>query len=299
MTLLIADRRSLLNIPQHVLYYKQNPPDNPSTVDDGDDKSDQTDSLDPGNTTLSTIASATSTEHMRIVKEIIPDFAIIRMRSRLRNPARGRVWENLKIKSVGVPILVEVKPAASRSLTGLPSLESTAIELARGQTQAMRQAAYLFRMNERQDSVILMACSGIYWTCRIARRDSVMHMAPMDPDVDVEGDMDNEDSDEDEGEMDEEDEENEDEGEEEDDDAYSDLRDDDDDDDDIDELDIMHLPEGELAWLELVQRDEDNLALPQEDWTLALIHNTSASNQHFYMIHYRLDLVLAGNHTMG
>jgi hypothetical protein len=231
-----------------------------------------------GNTTLSTIASATSTEHMRIVKEIIPDFAIIRMRSRLRNPARGRVWENLKIKSVGVPILVEVKPAASRSLTGLPSLESTAIELARGQTQAMRQAAYLFRMNERQDSVILMACSGIYWTCRIVRRDSVMHMAPMDPDADVEGNMDNEDSDEeDEGEEDNED----------------------DDDDDIDELDIMHLPEGELALLELVQEDEDNLALPEEDWTLALILNTPASNQHFYMIHHRLDLVLAGNYTIG
>ena len=46
--------------------------------------------------------------------------------------------------------------------------------------EAMLQAAYLFRMIAVQQSIMLMACTGHWWSCRIVTRDQVQHLEVKD-----------------------------------------------------------------------------------------------------------------------
>jgi hypothetical protein len=289
---LTSDSRYLIVIPQHLLYYVP-------TGDSDEESSNDDDAL--ANTTLSTIASGASTRAEKSAEEILPDFAIIRVKFRFRDAALRRTWRNVKIQYAGVPLLAEIKRAGSRSLVGQEFLKSTILELRRAQNDLFRQAAYLFTMHPRQHYVVLVACSGIYWTCRIADRQTVLERVAPKPSDDFEPDGDENDgnieSDEEFGE----------EG----DDAGEELFD-----DDLDELDLIGRHGGpeegsvkrtqserhsSTSESESESAEEDYmepvvaeaaLALPSRTWSRLLCLDTAASNQKMFLIHARLQTVV-------
>ena len=212
---------------------------------------------------------------------------------------------------------MEVKRASSRSLQGVEYLRSTThahwsiayllperilhrsteVEIERAANDLFRQAAYLFSMHERQHDIVLIACSGVYWACMFADRNTVVDRVvgkPVDdfqPELDNSNDLDQVSSD-DEGDLGE------------------DLG-------DVlleDELDLMDQPEDPMAhvvhvndeisdahnssisedYLEPVVPDAD-LAVPENRWTKLLRLDSRASNQHMFLIHSRLRDVVSDN----
>ena len=301
---LTSDSRFLIVIPQHLLYYvpTEDSEDSASNSEEGDSGID-----DLANTTFSTIDSIPSTKPESSAEEILPDFAIIRVKCRFRNYVLSPTYLNLKIRYAGVPILAEVKRASSRSLQGVEYLRSTEVEIQRAANDLFRQAAYLFSMHGRQHDVVLIACSGVYWACMFADRNTVMDRVvgkPVDdfqPELDNSNDLDQVSSD-DEGDMGE--------------DLGDVLLE-----EDIDELDLMDQPEDPMAhvvhandeisdvhnsssaseedYLEPVVPDAD-LAVPENRWTKLLHLDSKASNQHMFLIHSRLrDVVRDNTGRMG
>jgi hypothetical protein len=102
----------------------------------------------------------------------------------------------VKIQYAGVPLLAEIKRAGSRSLDGFEFYQSTMIEVLRARCDLFRQAAYLFAMHPRQQSVVLAACSSVYWSCMVASKQDVMERVALRPDDDFEPDDDDTRSDE-------------------------------------------------------------------------------------------------------
>ena len=299
LTDLTSDSRFLIVIPQHLLYYvpTENSEDSASISEVEDSSID-----DLANATFSTIDSIPSTRPESSAVEILPDFAIIRVKCRFRNYVLRPTYLNLKIRYAGVPILAEVKRAGSRSLHGVEFLRSTEVEIERAANDLFRQAAYLFTMHERQHYVVLMACSGVYWACMFADRNTVMDRVVGKPVDDFQPELDNSN---DLGQVSSDDE----------DDMGEDLGDvllE----EDIDELDIMDQPDDPTAnmvnandeksdahssssvseedYLEPVVPDAD-LAVPENRWTKLLRLDSRASNQHMLLIHSRLGDVVGDN----
>lgn len=278
---LTTDSRTLLLIPQHILYY------NPEDFEEDDNENQH-----PGDTTVSTIDSIASTTPDNSTKQVIPDFAIIHIKYCLRNPAEPRTSRNVKVQHIGVPALAEGKRMGSRSsTTAIGLLQSTELEINLARTDLLKQAAYLFRMHSKQESVVLIAFSGRFWSCRVVRREDVIHLAGIKVDSEFEPtDLDAEDA---------EDEDDDNEGR---DDSQFDIELVD---DDFDELNTTHgSPESEhqasqspastADYLEPVVPDA-NLMLPTTEWTRLLALETSASNQQFYLIHAHLQDVIQDN----
>lgn len=283
---LTSDSRFLIVIPQHLLYYV--PTEDSSDSDEGDSNVE-----DLADTSISTIDSRPSTKPERSAKEILPDFAIIRVICRFRNYVLRPTYLNLKIRYAGVPILVEVKRGGSRSLDGVDFLRSTSVEVERAMDDLYRQAAYMFTMHQRQKYVVLVACSGIYWSCTLIDRDNIMDRVAQQPTDDFQPDVDDLS-----GQIDSDDEN--DEGK----DCGDVLLE-----DDIDELDLIGQSEGPAAQeanpedesaearssspiseedlLEPVVTETD-LVLPLNTWTGLLCLDTQASNQKMFLIHTRL-----------
>jgi hypothetical protein len=134
---------------QHLLYY----------VDPPEPQSDVSDEDEPNHEANTSIPSVASTTPLSSAKEIIPDFAIIRILFRWLNADGEKIWRNVKIQRAGVPLLTEIKRAGSRSAT---TLKIALLHLIVAQAEAVRQAAYLFRMIPDQQSVVLLACTG-HW----------------------------------------------------------------------------------------------------------------------------------------
>jgi hypothetical protein len=266
---LTSDRLRLLTIPQHLLYYVE-PPEPNSDVSDEDEPNHEADTSNP---------SVTSTIPLSSAKEIIPDFAIIRILFRWLNADGEKIWRNVKIQRAGVPLLAEIKRAGSRSAT---TLKFALWHLVVAQAEALLQAAYLFRMIPDQQSVILLACTGHWWSCRIVSRDQVRHYGNIGGDDDFFAEQDE--------------------------DMEIDLDDDEMDcaiGDELSDDDLSRLvedPEGLLkpdrfsdennaGLLEPVV-DEANLAIPSSKWTGAMRLEGRASNQMLFLIHHRLGQVL-------
>lgn len=179
---------------------------------------------------------------------------------------------------------MEIKRAGSRSAT---SLEETLVYMAIAQNEAMLQAAYLFRMIPVQQSVMLMACTGRWWSCRIVTKDDVKHLEnkieadfipeEQDEDSDDELDLDN----------------NKDDG------IGNGLTD-----NDLNQLEIEAEPavpaqDGGVEHLEPIVA-EAHLELPTSEWTNAMLLGTRPSNQKLFLIHRRLEEVLDDDtRTMG
>jgi hypothetical protein len=107
----------------------------------------------------------------RATVTLIPDFAISRLHCRLRPEVPVNEWLAIKIRFEGVPILIENKRAASRRLQGLSYLVATESYVNLARDHAMQQAAVLFQMRPQQQSLILIAASGFYWSCRVVFSD--------------------------------------------------------------------------------------------------------------------------------
>ena len=204
-------------------------------------------------------------------------------------------WENAKIQHAGVPLLVEVKPAGRWSLMKILFLKSTVIYMKLSQDDLFQQAAYLFTMHPRQQYVMLAACSGVYWSCRIVNRQMVMdrvvpmaedEFAPDADEDDDEAESDEELSDDDEG-------------------TEEELFE-----DDPNAFDLVNEPDGfeeaqdqsslsqsegdeetEDMYLEPIIAEE-NLAIPEDTWTKSLHLDSRASNQKMFLIHSHLQTVV-------
>ena len=180
---------------------------------------------------------------------------------------------------------MEIKRAGSR-LAG--TIEETLVHMTIAQNEAMLQAAYLFRMIPVQQSIMLMACTGRWWSCRIVARDEVDHLKAKD---EKEADF-SPDEDEHDGDSDDEMDEGNNDG------IGNELTDD----------DLNQLEEVESAQdggrdadehLEPIV-DEARLELPISGWTNAMRLETCASNQKLFLIHRRLKQVLNNDTcTMG
>jgi hypothetical protein len=135
----------------------------------------------------------------------------------------------------------------------------------------LRQAAYLFHNYPRQESVVLIACSGLWWSCRVIHKG---HRDLPDPSTIIPADPDDE---EDESDVEED---SLDDGEEEGDSSE-------------DELDVIDVPED-------VAFGESEEALPVKAFSKILQLGTTASDQRFGLIHQRLEAVLdSRNGKMG
>jgi hypothetical protein len=139
-----------------------------------DDEKDVNSNHALANTTIESLESTTSTKPEHSAEEIVPDFAIIRIKYGVRNMELKKTWDNVKIRHAGIPLLAENKRSGKRSLPNVLFLKSTTTFISRAQRDLFRQAAYLFTMHPRQQSVVLVACSGIYWSCMIADREYVL-----------------------------------------------------------------------------------------------------------------------------
>lgn len=221
--------------------------------------------------------------------EIIPDFAIIRIVFRWREPDGPKTWRNVKIRHAGVPLPVEIKRAGGRSAR---SLVETLVHMTIAQNEAMLQAAYLFQMIPVQQSVMLMACTGHWWSCRIVTRDQVQHLEAKDKEeADFIAEEDEYDGDSDD-EMD---------------DGNNDGIGNELTDDDLNQLEdeaesAVSAQDGGRNAIEHLEPivDETKLELPTLRWTNAMRLETRASNQKLFLIHHRLEQVLNdGTRTMG
>ena len=106
---LISEHERLLNIPQHLLYY---------TISDESEAENKAVDV-TGDTSISSIPSVAATTSQPLGNEIIPDFAIIHVIFRWRDPDGPKRWRNVKIRHAGVPLLVEIKRAGGRSAKSL------------------------------------------------------------------------------------------------------------------------------------------------------------------------------------
>ena len=276
---LTSQYERLVIIPQHLLYY---------TPAESDSLEADDITVDDPDSSFSSIPSVATTAPQPFAYEIIPDFAVIRITFCWKSEG-PRTWRNVKIQHAGVPLIVEIKRAGSRSAG---SLEETLVHMIIAQNEAMLQAAYLFRMIPIQKSVMLMACTGLWWSCRIVTKDEVQHLeaigAKVKTDIDFSPDEDECDGDSDD-EMD---------GNELTNDDLNQLE------DDADSAVSAHWQDGgtdadESRILEPIV-DEAELELPIPRWTNAMRLEGRASNQKLFLIHRRLEQVLRDNtRTMG
>lgn len=269
---LTSEYRRLIVIPQHLLYYTSEEDTSKEDISEEDITVD-----DPDTSIPSVITTPQPHAH-----EIVPDFAIIRIILRWRDPEAPKKWRNIKIRHAGVPLLVEIKRAGSRAAT---SLEETLVHMAIAQNEAMLQAAYLFRMIPVQQSVMLMACTGRWWSCRIVTREEIENL---EDEIDAEFNPDENELDED-----------------------SDDEIDNDDGigneltgNDLNQLedeaeDAQDGGEEDEFYLEPIV-DEAELELPTSEWTKAMRLESRASKQKMFLIHRRLgEVVEDDTRTMG
>jgi len=247
---LIADTSRLLPVPQYKLWYVK--PDPPVPGDSQDAGGDE----EAGNTTIDSITTTSSTIPQPFARELIPDFVIVR--TMIRRTARSP-----KLKYAGVPLLVEVKrlPMRFADWNNLAFLDKVEQQIFLAESHVMEQASYLFRNYPRQKSAILIACSGLWWRCRIVHKNDVQDADSILPrmfDDDEEDEIDAE-----EDNPDDIDEEN--------------LSD--------DELDLIDAPEG-------LARGESEAAIPEDEFSRTLQLGTRGSDQRFGLIHERLQQVL-------
>ena len=137
-------------------------------------------------------------------------------------------------------------------------------------------------MHPRRETVVLVACIGPWWSCRLCHKNQ--YRDDDDPDDDPDDDLDIDpnynfvayDAETDDGDAS----------------GNSDRGDESD-----DELDTIGIPEDSAGGGLL---DEDNLKLPDEQWSDISQLGTPASNQRLYIISQLLEAVLADNTgTMG
>ncbi|KAG1730944.1 uncharacterized protein EDB91DRAFT_1155603 [Suillus paluster] len=274
---LVATSRRLAVHPQCYLWYDS---DNEQPGEVGEPQ-------DMGDLTFASIASSTcAVDHA-----LVPDFAITRKLPRVRQRHINNMWGlGRRVAYVGIPLLCEIKRSGRRCHSVTEALLDAAGMMNVAQHQVVYQAANLFRMRPHQDSVILIAATGFWWTYRIAERETV-GVAGADVEFDGAEPLPGLDEDDDQ--------------------AIEqngihhyqrDQIDDEDDSSGSDPMDLFKFDEGDLVagYGNTVKRltPERHGILTAEDmvlsktWSPYLLLETPASNQILYLIHERLEQIL-------
>ena len=247
---LIADTSRLIPVPQFVVWYIE-----PDPTDEGGSQPSGG-GEEAGNTTIDSITTFASTIPEKSALELVPDFAIVRTMLR-------RTAQSAKLKYTGVPLLVEVKrlPMRFADWDDPTYLEKIDQQVIVAESHVMEQATYLFRNYPRQQSAIVIACSGLWWRCRIVHKTDIQDPDLFVPRID-------DDDEEDKGDAEEDGTDDSDEGE------TSD-----------DELDLIGTPEA-------LAHGESEEAIPENKFSTTLQLGTRGSDQRFGLIHKRLLQVL-------
>ena len=150
---LVADIRQLAVAPQYRLWFRDDVDNSP---------------VDMGDTTFSSIDTTCGE-----TASCIPDFVITRKdRIQREIPSRAK-WPGTcqrRVIYVGIPLLCECKPSASRTDSRVHGLLGTYFKMSEAQEDVKNQGRYLFKKYPKQESVILLAVSGFWWTYCVASR---------------------------------------------------------------------------------------------------------------------------------
>ncbi|KAG6371703.1 hypothetical protein JVT61DRAFT_9045 [Boletus reticuloceps] len=172
---LVAKHPSLSVAPQPYLWYDTaaEPHTTPGPAHLLSTHDEQLDLLlddDVGNTTLDSIRSISIPSHRN--RSRIPDFAITRKVSLSRSNNVSPVLPHLdrKVTYVGIPLLAELKSSGARCHDIQTSLVNAIIPMGFAREQLYKQAYHLFQMYPHQESVILVAISGFWWSYYIFPR---------------------------------------------------------------------------------------------------------------------------------
>ncbi|KAF8548344.1 hypothetical protein OG21DRAFT_1489472 [Imleria badia] len=164
---LVAGYSSLSVAPQPYLWY--DPTSQPHTTPGPayllSTEEEQLDELqdDVGNTTLGSIRSVSVPSHCN--RSRIPDFAITRKVSFLRPDNVSQVLHlDRRVTYLGVPLLAELKISGARCHDIRTSLSNAIRPMNLARDQLFKQAYHLFQMYPHQESVILLAISGFWWS---------------------------------------------------------------------------------------------------------------------------------------
>ncbi|KAG0702569.1 hypothetical protein DFH29DRAFT_920994 [Suillus ampliporus] len=158
---LVATSPRLAVHPQYYLWYDDNKQP---------DQAGDSEPPDLGDLTFASIASSTcAVDHA-----LVPDFAITRKLPRTRQRHMYNMWGlGHRVGYVGIPLLCEIKRSGKRCHSIAEALSDAATMMDVAQDQVVYQAANLFRMYPHQQSVILIAVTGFWWTYQIAERETV------------------------------------------------------------------------------------------------------------------------------
>lgn len=96
---LTSDTKRLIVVPQHLIYYE--PADDIPSPEGDKGHSKRSASI----STIQSVATMAASSP----REVIPDFAIFRIKFRWRSQACAFVWRNVKIQNLGAPLLMEIK----------------------------------------------------------------------------------------------------------------------------------------------------------------------------------------------
>lgn len=173
---LVAGHPSLSVAPQTYIWYDTSPRAHPQYSMSVPDhlKSTEDEELDEvmddvGNTTLESIRSISIPSHRNRAR--IPDLAITRKVSFLRPDNSSDLSQlSRRVTYVGYPLLAELKPCSPRSDDIRQSLYSAFIPMVHARSQVYKQACHLFHMYPHQQSVILIAISGFWWSYSVFSR---------------------------------------------------------------------------------------------------------------------------------
>ncbi|KAF8438038.1 hypothetical protein L210DRAFT_3545282 [Boletus edulis BED1] len=118
---------------------------------------------DVGNTTLDSVRSSSVPSHRN--RSRIPDFAITRKVSFLRPDNFSQVLHlDRRVTYLGLPLLAELKVSGARCHDIQTSLLNAIKPMTLARDQLFKQASHLFQMYPHQESVILVAISGFWWS---------------------------------------------------------------------------------------------------------------------------------------
>ncbi|KAN0082847.1 hypothetical protein V8E55_008642 [Tylopilus felleus] len=180
---LVAKHPSFSVAPQPYLWYDSSPASQPHTTPGPDylmstndeDLDDLVD--DVGNVTLDSICSISVPSHRDRTR--IPDFAITRKVSFLR-PNNTSHFSHLsrRVTYVGFPLLAELKRPGHRCDDISMSLSHSRRPMTLARGQLLHQAFHLFHMYPHQQSVILIAITGFWWSYCIYSREQMESQLP-------------------------------------------------------------------------------------------------------------------------
>ena len=187
---LVAGHASLSVAPQTYLWYDlavqahqaHTMPGPPHLLSTGDERLNEVQDLDDvGNTTLDSVRSVSIPSHRNRCR--IPDITITRKVSFLR-PQNATHLLHLarRVTYVGLPLLAELKTCGARCNDVRTSLANAAIPMSLARDQVVKQALHLFQMYPHQESVILVAITGFWWSYLVFSRAQTTGMVVVDED---------------------------------------------------------------------------------------------------------------------